>query len=76
MMRLPMRLLRIPRAFDHPDFIYELKLDGFRALAVVEGGQCRLVSRNGNDFHRWDTLKHELGRTVRAQSAVLDGEIV
>jgi len=29
----PMRLLRIPKPFDHPDFLYEVKFDGFRALA-------------------------------------------
>jgi hypothetical protein len=33
----PMRLLRIPEPFDHPDFIFEPKIDGFRALAYVEG---------------------------------------
>ena len=31
----PMRLLRIPKPFDHPDFIFEPKLDGFRALAAI-----------------------------------------
>jgi bifunctional non-homologous end joining protein LigD len=49
----PMRLLRIPQPFDHPDFIYELKLDGFRGLAVVDGGRCRLFSRNGYEFKHW-----------------------
>ena len=29
----PAALLRIPWPFDHPDFIYEVKYDGFRALA-------------------------------------------
>jgi hypothetical protein len=33
----PMRLLRIPEPFDHPDFLFEPKLDGFRALAHVRG---------------------------------------
>ena len=30
-----MRLLRIPEPFDHPDFVFELKLDGFLALATT-----------------------------------------
>lgn len=42
-----MPLVRIPEPFDHPDWLFELKHDGFRALAYVEGHQCRLVSRNG-----------------------------
>ena len=29
----PMRLLRITQPFDHPDWLYEVKFDGFRALA-------------------------------------------
>ena len=39
-------LARFDTPFEHPDWIFEPKLDGFRALAYVEGGACRLVSRN------------------------------
>jgi len=46
----PLRLLRIPGPFDHPDFIFEPKLDGFRALAHVRAHRCELVSRNGHMF--------------------------
>jgi len=41
----PMRLARRPEPFDDPDWIYEIKVDGFRALAYVEEGNRRLVSR-------------------------------
>jgi ATP-dependent DNA ligase len=44
----PMRLLRIPEPFDHSDFLFEPKLDGFRALAYVRGHRWELVSRNGH----------------------------
>jgi hypothetical protein len=33
--RYPMRLLRIPEPFDHPAFLFETKLDGFRALPTM-----------------------------------------
>jgi bifunctional non-homologous end joining protein LigD len=46
----PMALMRHAAAFDHPDWIFELKYDGFRALAQFPGGECQLVSRNGNRF--------------------------
>jgi hypothetical protein len=36
--------------FDDPDWLYELKLDGFRALAVIESGACRLVSRKASVY--------------------------
>jgi bifunctional non-homologous end joining protein LigD len=71
----PMRLLRIPEPFDHPDFIFEPKVDGFRALAYAERHRCRLVSRNGHEFKSWPQLAEEIAHAVRAKRAVLDGEI-
>ena len=71
----PMRLLRIPEPFDHPEFIFEPKLDGYRALAHVRGHRCELVSRNGHTFKGWPQLAEEIAHAVRAFSCVLDGEI-
>jgi bifunctional non-homologous end joining protein LigD len=51
-----MPLARFDTPFEHPDWIFELKLDGFRALAYVEGGTCRLVSRNRNAFKTFEPL--------------------
>jgi bifunctional non-homologous end joining protein LigD len=42
-----MRLVR-PRPFDDPDWIFELKLDGFRALAHIQNEKAELVSRKGH----------------------------
>jgi hypothetical protein len=39
----PMRLSRRPEPFASDDYIFELKIDGFRALAYIENGQCDLV---------------------------------
>ena len=44
----PMPLLKRAAPFDDPEWIYELKMDGFRALAIVEHGRAQLISRNGN----------------------------
>ena len=71
----PMRLLRIPEPFNHPDFLFEPKIDGFRALAHVRGHRCELVSRHGHVFKSWPQLAEEIAHAVRADSAVLDGEI-
>jgi bifunctional non-homologous end joining protein LigD len=70
----PMRL-RIAKAFNDPDYIFELKHDGFRALAYVEEGKCKLVSRNSNLFKSFESLKASLGK-LRVQNAILDGEII
>ena len=56
----PMRLVRVRQPFDHPEFIYEIKIDGFRGVAVVDGGGCELISRNGHGFNQWDSLKREI----------------
>src|SRR5690242_3358590 len=71
---LPLRRLRDP--FDHPDWIFELKYDGFRALAHVAGRGAELVSRNGNRFRQFTALAAELRACLPARSAVLDGEVV
>ena len=54
--------------------MFELKYDGFRALAYIEAGQCRLVSRKRNQFKRFQSLCAAIAETIRG-AAVLDGEI-
>jgi bifunctional non-homologous end joining protein LigD len=71
----PMRLSRRPKPFDSEDYLFELKIDGYRSLAFVEAGQCRLVSRNGNVFHGFKDLAQWIGGHLRVVSAVLDGEV-
>ena len=46
----PMLLLRSDKLSDGPEWLIELKLDGFRALAIKSGGKVQLRSRNDNDF--------------------------
>jgi bifunctional non-homologous end joining protein LigD len=42
----PMRLSRRSQPFDSDEFIFELKVDGFRAFAYLENGQGQLISRH------------------------------
>jgi len=67
--------LRITKPFDDPDYIFELKHDGFRALAYIEDGSCRLVSRNANQFKSFQSLTESLSK-LKVRSAILDGEVV
>jgi bifunctional non-homologous end joining protein LigD len=71
----PLKLGRRVAPFDDPAWLYELKWDGFRALADMEDGACRLVSRKGNAFQSWLALCDSLA-AVPVVSAILDGEIV
>jgi ATP-dependent DNA ligase len=53
--------------------IYELKLDGFRGVAHVKNGVCRLESRNGYTFKKWDLLRADITSSLKYSSAILDG---
>jgi len=71
----PMRLSRRAEPFDSDDFVYELKIDGFRALAHIQDGKGELISRNGNVFRGFAELAAWTADHLRVESAVLDGEI-
>jgi len=60
---------------DEGDYAFEMKWDGYRAIAQIEDGEVRLLSRNGNDM---TATYPELGDLVGAVNgdAVLDGEII
>ncbi|MFL6438119.1 MAG: hypothetical protein ACJ71Q_11100 [Terriglobales bacterium] len=70
-----MPLKRHKEPFSHPDWLFELKHDGFRALAFIENERCRLVSRNGNEFKNFSALASALPKELGAKAAVLDGEV-
>jgi bifunctional non-homologous end joining protein LigD len=71
-----MPLARFEAPFEHPNRIFEPKMDGFRAVAYVDGGTCRLVSRNRNTFKTFDPLAQAIGQELPGRSTILDGEIV
>ena len=55
---------------------YEVKFDGYRALAHVRGGDCTLVSRNDNDLTgRFPEVAKAIAKAVKSPNAVVDGEV-
>jgi bifunctional non-homologous end joining protein LigD len=66
---------RVAAPFDHSDWVFELKHDGFRALAHISDGRCSLISRKNNVYKSFVPLREALAG-LRVQNAVLDGEIV
>jgi bifunctional non-homologous end joining protein LigD len=72
----PLVLKRRAQAFDNPDYLYELKYDGFRALLEINGSEARLVSRNRNRFKHMDALAAILSKRLRVTDAILDGELI
>jgi ATP dependent DNA ligase domain len=72
-----MPLLSRPLPFDDANWLFELKYDGFRALAVMQNGNAQLVSRNGHRFASFaDLAMHIAAGVPSKQITVLDGEIV
>src|SRR5262249_37155111 len=72
----PMKALLTERLPRGPEWIYELKFDGVRALAIQKARDLKLFSRNEKDF---TTKYSEVARALRSlpsREAVLDGEIV
>jgi bifunctional non-homologous end joining protein LigD len=58
------------------DWIYELKFDGFRTIAVKNGAEVQLFSRNAKEFtSRFPEIADAVAK-LNIESAVLDGEIV
>ncbi|HEV2117935.1 MAG TPA: non-homologous end-joining DNA ligase [Terriglobales bacterium] len=72
----PMLATLVDKPFDNPQWLFEIKWDGYRSLAFLDGGKARLVSRNQNDMTSQYPELRDLPGHVRARTAILDGEIV
>lgn len=63
------------KPFDDPDWVFEIKLDGYRAIAEIQKEGIRLYSRNGLSFKEdYKPVYEELKKIKK--TAILDGEIV
>ncbi len=57
-------------------WLYEVKWDGYRALASVTGGDVKLASRKGNDLpNRFAEVARAISRATKSPDCVLDGEV-
>lgn len=62
--------------FSHPDWWFELKWDGWRAITYADSSSLRVLSRRGGSLIAQFPELGEVKRAVRAEQFVLDGEIV
>lgn len=71
----PMLATPVTKPFDHPDWIFEIKWDGYRAIAEVDKTKVRLYSRKHLSFEdRFPAIVASLKKL--GHEAVLDGEVV
>jgi bifunctional non-homologous end joining protein LigD len=72
----PMLATSVEKPFDDPEWLFEIKWDGYRAVSFLEDGKVRLVSRNQNELTGEFPELRELSQLIKAKNAVLDGEVV
>ena len=71
----PIAPKRIQAPFDHSEFVFELKMDGWRCMTYIEDGACRLISRKQNQLKSFRPLNAALAK-LPVQNAIIDSEIV
>jgi ATP-dependent DNA ligase len=57
-------------------WIHEIKYDGYRTLIVIDRGQVRAFTRNGNDWTRAYRRVVEVCGKLACETALIDGEMV
>ncbi|NJK85142.1 MAG: hypothetical protein HC906_03430 [Bacteroidales bacterium] len=71
----PMLATLVEKPFDNTDWIFELKLDGYRVIASKNGEEVNLYSRYGNTFNeKYKVVAEEL-KKIKGDF-ILDGEVV
>jgi bifunctional non-homologous end joining protein LigD len=72
----PSPLTSVKEPIGHPNWVYELKHDGFRGILYVDRERAWLVSRKGKKFRQFEPLLKQVLSCLKGQRAILDGEIV
>jgi bifunctional non-homologous end joining protein LigD len=70
----PMKATLVDEPFDDTGWVYEVKWDGYRAIATVNEGKAELISRNNLAFDKFYPINKQL-KTWKI-NAVIDGEVV
>lgn len=72
----PMRATLADRVFRDEDWLFEVKWDGYRVLAVVRDDTVALFTRNGNDAADYFGTLLAPPTWIDAREAIVDGEVV
>src|SRR5262249_48453096 len=71
----PMECLAVSKLPNGPQWVYEIKLDGYRAIAVKSDGKLKLLSRRGNSFNQQYPVVLDALVDLPDNTAI-DGEVV
>jgi bifunctional non-homologous end joining protein LigD len=64
------------KPFSDPNWLFEVKWDGVRAISYLDRGKTRILSRTGRDITKQSPEFHNLDHNISAEQAIVDGEIV
>ena len=72
----PMKAQLVEKPFDDERWLFEVKWDGIRLVSFIDDGKVRLQTRAGRTVDDEYPQLQAIGHLVKAQQAILDGEIV
>ena len=72
----PMQPTLAKQPFSNPDWLFEPKWDGYRAICFLKDGEVRFVSRNRKSLTERFPELQGVAASITAETAILDGEIV
>ena len=72
----PMLATLVDEAFSDPEWLFETKWDGVRAICFLRNGRARFVSRNQIEMTPQYPELANIGESISSSNAILDGEIV
>src|ERR1700687_1396028 len=72
----PMLATLVDDPFSDPDWLFETKWDGVRAVCFLDNGEARFISRNQNELTEQYPELADIGQSLSGKRAILDGEIV
>jgi len=72
----PMLPTLVMQPFSNPEYLFEPKLDGYRAICFLQDGRVRFLSRKGHSLTERFPALRRICTSVKASSAIIDGEVV
>ena len=72
----PMLATLVDKPFSDPDWLFETKWDGVRAICFIRHGKARFISRNQIEMTAQYPELADIAKSIRGSSVILDGEIV
>ena len=72
----PIAPIRKAEPFNDPEWVFDVKYDGFRGICYLKQGCCRMISRNGNLMSRFASLGDKIAASLDVGDAILDGEVI